>query len=422
MTKQLQKQEKEKQTYELLVKAREKQGLPLESSSTLDYVSFDDRILRNEKEGWSRNDRLQQSNDSGYEEQCFVEQRWITNLPEREFRIANTYFRNKHEGYESEVDPVYKKLLSNRFLSSMKQHAGSWMVSRYYLGKLRARTITEEEYRFVLTTPITEIYTKTLEKISQMEDLPLEIKLEMSDHTEELTIEPLTLRLANRKTLNSFKDWILADEEFWAEQKPQLEAELARIKGLQGLQPEITKSKKYKFPYSRKYRQDCPFALEDAIRNWCNHETTYVHARHDLETHLSSPSTDQKLSMIPKTTRDYFQDPVYYRIAMLSLYVGSNPKGAKAIERFAERSRNLIITRQMKGKDYDAILNVKTNKEFWDLARKKGRRIPAKQKKVPTKSINISPLTVRLLYNQMRNFVENGGYFPDRDWSRDIVI
>src|SRR3989344_1044481 len=105
------RQAKEERAYELLKKTRESQGLPLEASSTLRYIPFDNLILIDKREDRLGNHRVQEHNNSGYEERCFVEQRWLMTISEREFRIAHNYYKND-TGLIG--NPIYKKLTKDR--------------------------------------------------------------------------------------------------------------------------------------------------------------------------------------------------------------------------------------------------------------------------------------------------------------------
>ncbi len=137
--------------------------------------------------------------------------------------------------------------------------------------------------------------------------------MEMCAHTNDMAIDPLTLRLANRKTLDNFKEWISEDDNYWLEQRPKLEAELYRIKEKQGLTLNETKTKKHKSPHSIKTSQNLPSDIEDAIMYWGNHELDYVRDRNIVETHLSSQSTNINLSRVPRSIFKYIDDPVYSR-------------------------------------------------------------------------------------------------------------
>lgn len=413
-----QTQELERKAYELLEKARESQGLPLQGTSTLKYKSFYDLIYADPKESRLRNNRIREHDNSGYREKCFVEQRWLMTLPERDFKITNAYFKND-TGLIG--NPVYEKLTSDRPPVGMRQD-GCWAVEGYFIGKLRARTLTEEEYHFVLNTPIREVYAQTLNKFKEMEDFPLEAKLKLCKDVP-LTISPLTLRLANLKTLQSLKDWIVKDEKYWEEKRPLLEAELEKIKGLQNLNFDSAERQKYKDPWSTRYKRNDFSGFDIQLMNWGNHEIAYVRGRWKVEQDISSLSGKEEVSRIPRSPFDYFQDPVYNRLCNLQLYVDQNThlKGARAIKRFAENSIDLIKRRKMKERDYNAILGVTKSEEFLDLAMRKGRKIRTKQKGISRKPIYISPLTLRLLRLQMDNFVENRGYFHDRS-ERDCFL
>ena len=391
-------QGRETRAYELLKKARDLQGLPLKASSSLKYTLFDDRVTRGKESQLTGNHGVQEYDSSGYDEECFVEQRGLMGLPEREFRIANAYFKNDR-GLSG--NSIYEKLARDK-PSFNKRPDGYWAVQSYYLGKLKARTLTEEEYNFVLKTPIMDLYTQTLKKFEEMEDFPLEAKLEMGKN-EHLTINPLTLGLANLRTLRSFKDWIAEDEKSWEEKKPLLEAELTKIKGLQKLATDSTERQRYRYPWSAKHDLSRS-EFDRQLMDWCNHESQYVYGRAFVERDASSPRTgNERIHRIPKSTFDYFQDPVYYRLSGLGLYMDRNPnkKGVKAIKRFAEEGLALIRDRRMKEKEYNAILDLKTDEEFLDLAVRRGRRIKVKQKRISRKPLYISPLTMNLLYCQI---------------------
>ncbi len=74
----------------------------------------------------------------------------------------------------------------------------------------------------------------------------------------------------------------------------------------------------------------------------------------------------------------------------------------------------------MKEEDYKAILGIKTRGEFYDLGRREGEKIHIKKEEIRRSYTYISPLTSKLLLNQMNNFVESRGCFPDKSKDFDM--